>query len=188
MRLKQKITHLYAALLICNLLAWGLAIYLYAHHMTSLSLCLLAYSFGLRHGLDADHITAIDSVTRKLVTHDQPPIGVGVFFSLGHALVVVLLSLLVVLMTHSATHFFPALNTFGIWFGGLLAGIFLLLFAGINGFILLNLLRKHDFTPKGPLSTLFKPILNIVSKSWHMLFVGFLFGLGFGISLILIPA
>src|SRR5216110_3909295 len=56
-------------------------------------LAVLAYSFGLRHAFDADHISAIDNTTRKLLQSGKKPVGVGFFFSLGHSTVVLLIAL-----------------------------------------------------------------------------------------------
>lgn len=58
-----------------------------------MGMALLAYSFGLRHAVDADHIAAIDNVTRKLMQQGKTPIAVGTFFSLGHSTIVILASL-----------------------------------------------------------------------------------------------
>ena len=189
-KLNNKVTKLYGLLIAVNVLIWILAFLIYHHSSVSLGLCLLAYSFGLRHGLDADHIAAIDSVTRKLVQDLKRPVGIGFFFSLGHASVVVILSFVVVLTTASLHHYFPSLSHFGAIFGGIFSAGFLLLFSLINFFIFCRVLKKLKLMKAGQevkvndqvrgfFSHLLRPFLKVVSKSWHMFPVGFLFGLGF---------
>ena len=77
-------------LLLANVGAWAWALLLFHDHPLLLGTALLAYGFGLRHAVDADHIAAIDNVTRKLMQEGQRPVAVGFFFSLGHSTVVVL--------------------------------------------------------------------------------------------------
>ena len=93
--LRRRILAVYLFLAGLNLAAWALALALFHSYPTTLSLCFLAYGFGLRHAVDADHIAAIDNVTRKLMQQNKRPVGVGLFFSLGHSTVVILLSLAV---------------------------------------------------------------------------------------------
>ncbi len=90
--LRRRIVGLYALLLAFNTLAWLWALAAFHDHPVLLGTALLAYSFGLRHAVDADHIAAIDNVTRKLMQEGKRPVAVGFFFSLGHSTVVVLAS------------------------------------------------------------------------------------------------
>ena len=83
----------YALLLVANFAAWAWAFSAFHAYPILLGTAALAYSFGLRHAFDADHIAAIDNVTRKLMQEGQRPVGVGLFFSLGHSTVVVGLSI-----------------------------------------------------------------------------------------------
>ena len=83
---------IYAVLIAANLSAWAWALIAFAHQPILLGTALLAYSLGLRHALDADHIAAIDNVTRKLMQEGERPAAVGLFFSLGHSTIVVLAS------------------------------------------------------------------------------------------------
>ena len=85
----RKIYGLYAFLIALNASAWGLALWAFWSRPILLGTALLAYTFGLRHAVDADHISAIDNVTRKLMQERQRPVGVGFYFSLGHSSVVV---------------------------------------------------------------------------------------------------
>jgi high-affinity nickel-transport protein len=91
-RVRQRVVAMYVLLLAFNLLAWLLAFIAFFSTPRLLFLALTAYTFGLRHAFDADHISAIDNVTRKLMQEKQYPVGVGFFFSLGHSTVVVLLT------------------------------------------------------------------------------------------------
>ena len=87
----------YSLLAVVNLLVWIWALASFWRFPVPLGTALLAYSLGLRHAVDADHIAAIDNVTRKLMQQGQRPVGVGFIFSLGHSTVVVLASLCVAL-------------------------------------------------------------------------------------------
>ncbi|HSY43130.1 MAG TPA: hypothetical protein VK811_04420, partial [Candidatus Acidoferrum sp.] len=88
---------LYALLLGANLGAWIWALIAFHNYPILLGTALLAYTFGLRHAVDADHIAAIDNVTRKLMQQGKRPIGVGVCFSLGHSTIVFGLSIAIAL-------------------------------------------------------------------------------------------
>jgi nickel/cobalt transporter (NiCoT) family protein len=94
---KAKITVLYTVLIGANVLAWLWAFVLFREQPVLLGSASLAYTFGLRHAVDPDHIAAIDNVTRKLMQDGKRPISAGFFFALGHATVVIIASLLVAL-------------------------------------------------------------------------------------------
>src|ERR1700691_5040091 len=87
---KAKILAIYAMLLVFNLAAWFWALIAFHRFPVLLGTAFLAYSFGLRHAVDADHIAAIDNVTRKLMQDGKRPVAVGFMFSLGHSTVVIL--------------------------------------------------------------------------------------------------
>src|SRR5487761_704759 len=87
-QLRRAVAALYALLFGINLLAWAWALLVFHAHPILLGTALLAYGFGLRHAVDADHIAAIDNVTRKLMQEGKRPISVGFFFALGHSTVV----------------------------------------------------------------------------------------------------
>jgi high-affinity nickel-transport protein len=93
--LRGRIIGLYGFLIAANIVAWAWALWAFHSHPVLLGTALLAYSFGLRHAVDADHIAAIDNVTRKLMQEGKRPIAVGFFFSLGHSTVVVLASAII---------------------------------------------------------------------------------------------
>ncbi|MBX6755080.1 MAG: HoxN/HupN/NixA family nickel/cobalt transporter, partial [Thermorudis peleae] len=90
---RWRLAGLYSIIALMHLLGWGMLLSVAAAHPSILGLGGLAYSFGLRHAFDADHIAAIDNTTRKLLQQRQRPVGVGFFFSLGHSTVVFLIAL-----------------------------------------------------------------------------------------------
>src|SRR5207253_10454855 len=90
---RARIIGVYGILLIFNLAVWLWALVVFHPYPLLLGTALLAYSLGLRHAVDADHIAAIDNVTRKLMQEGKRPVAVGFFFSLGHSTVVVLASI-----------------------------------------------------------------------------------------------
>jgi len=85
---RGRVVAMYALLVGVNVGAWLWALVAFHSHPVLLGTALLAYAFGLRHAVDADHIAAIDNVTRKLMQQGKRPVGVGFFFSLGHSTVV----------------------------------------------------------------------------------------------------
>ena len=193
--LRARVTGLYALLIAVNLGAWAWALVAFWAHPVMLGTALLAYSFGLRHAVDADHIAAIDNVTRKLMQEGKRPISIGFWFSVGHSLVVILLSLAVAVTTTALSTHFEALKGFGDIAGTLVSTLFLFLIAAMNIVILVGIWRafrrvrrggafaEQDFdvllNNRGLLTRLFRPMFRIISRSWHMLPLGFLFGLGF---------
>src|SRR5580692_1863718 len=95
--LREKVIGVYALLFAVNIAAWAWALVALRNYPVLLGAAMLAYTFGLRHAFDADHIAAIDNVTRKLMQEEKRPISVGFFFSLGHSTVVIIASVLVAL-------------------------------------------------------------------------------------------
>src|SRR3954464_12411125 len=93
--LTGKIVAIGSLLVAANVIIWICALVVFHDHPVLLGTSLLAYGFGLRHAVDADHIAAIDNVTRKLMQDGKQPVAVGFFFSLGHSTVVLLLSVVV---------------------------------------------------------------------------------------------
>ncbi len=154
----------------------------------------LAYTLGLRHAFDADHIAAIDNTTRKLMQDGQRPVAVGLFFSLGHSTIVVMLSVLLAISASIASDI-PALQSIGGLVGTTVSAAFLLLIGLINLVVLVDIYRlfrqvssgggytdqslEQLLQNRGILARIFRPMLRLVRKSWHMYPVGFLFGLGF---------
>lgn len=195
MTMRANLVRLYGFLIGLNLVAWALALWAFWSHPILLGTALLAYTFGLRHAIDADHISAIDNATRKLMQARKAPLGVGLFFSLGHSTVVVALTLAVALGAAVVKDRLPALQHAGSLIGTSVSAGFLLLIAAINLTVLFDILvafaraRRGEIgddsnldatlNRRGLLGRLFAPLLRIVDKSWKMYPIGVLFGLGF---------
>ena len=193
--LRRRLIAIYAVLIGGNILIWLWALVALGGQPVLLGTALLAYTFGLRHAVDADHIAAIDNVTRKLMQQGQRPVGVGFFFSLGHSAVVVLLSVGVAFAASALTSRFDSMKAVGGVIGTSASALFLFAIAFINILVLISVYRtfqavkrgepfaEDDFdillNKRGFLSRIFRPLFRLVAKSWHMLAIGFLFGLGF---------
>jgi len=162
-----------------HLIGWGIFFVLGFESIT-LATALLAYTLGMRHAFDADHLVAIDGTTRKLIHEHKESHGVGFFFSLGHSTVVFIATALAVtgistigqdLLNENST-----LKQTGGFIGSLVAGSFLLLLAAWNLRILWKIVDgDKDAQPTGFFSKFIKP----VNQQWQMYPVGLLFGLGF---------
>jgi high-affinity nickel-transport protein len=192
---RHKVIGLYVVLVAANLLAWAWAFAGFNGHPLLLASALIAYGFGLRHAVDADHIAAIDNVTRKLMQEGKRPIAVGFFFSLGHSTIVIAAAILVALTASSLQQSFPGLIAVGGVVGTLVSVIFLFAIAMINFVVLVGVYRVfrqakrgEDYSegdldgflaPRGLLGRLFRTLFRLISRSWHMYPLGFLFGLGF---------
>lgn len=165
------------------------------HNHVLLGLVVIAYGLGLRHAVDADHIAAIDNTTRKLMHDGKRPIGVGLFFSLGHSTVVIIVTGLIAFSAAFIKNSLPKFKVAGAIIGLSISSFFLLLIGIGNLIVLLGLFKKwrsfkktgiykeNDFEENqikiGFIVKIFQPVLKIVDESWKMYFVGFLFGLGF---------
>lgn len=176
-----------------NVVAWLWAFTAFSINTSLLALCLIAWCYGLRHAVDADHIAAIDSATRKLIQQKKRALTTGAWFSLGHSTIVVLASIGIALTTSAFKQHMLWLQNVGGVIGTAVSAAFLLILATINLIIFCQVwkafrhLKKtgiyagstEDVTVAGPLSWIFRPAFRLVGKDWHMYFVGFLFGLGF---------
>ncbi|MGH7073340.1 MAG: HoxN/HupN/NixA family nickel/cobalt transporter [Stellaceae bacterium] len=186
---------IYAVLIVGQVLIWLWASVVLGDRPVLFGTALLAYTFGLRHAVDADHIAAIDNVTRRLMQHGQRPVGVGFFFSLGHSAVVVFLSIGVAFAASELASRFASMKAVGGIISVSVSALFLFAIALINALVLVSVYRtfqavkcgepfgEDDFdvllNRRGFLSRIFRPLFRLVTKSWHMLAIGFLFGLGF---------
>jgi nickel/cobalt transporter (NiCoT) family protein len=134
-----------------------------------------AYTLGLRHAFDADHIAAIDNTTRKLMSRGERPLSVGFFFSLGHSTIVFVAALGV----HGLSGRLQDSSALSV-VGTTVSGSFLYLIALANLVLLAGALRDGPAAqPSGPMFRLFGRLFRTVDKPWHMYPVGLLFGLGF---------
>src|SRR5579863_1879823 len=113
MTTRANVVRLYGFLIALNLGAWALALWAFWSRPVLLGTALLAYTFGLRHAVDADRIAAIDNVTRKLMQERQRPVGVGFFFSLGHSAVVICMSIGVAFAASALTSRFGSMKAVG---------------------------------------------------------------------------
>lgn len=147
-----------------------------------LMLGLLALSFGLRHGFDADHIVAIDNITRKFQAEEKNSLSTGLFFALGHSTIVFLLTLMIVCGLKHFHHTEKTLQVYGGVIGASISAVFLWLTAAmnINALIILLKNKQHQHTlPRSILSFIGKTFFQKIDKPSKMVGVGFLFGLGF---------
>ena len=193
--LKGRLIRLYAVLILANLGAWTWALVAFRGYPLLLGTAFLAYSFGLRHAVDADHIAAIDNVTRKLMQQGKKPVGVGFFFSLGHSSVVVALSVVIAATASSLQERFSDLKDVGGIIGTSVSAFFLFAIAAANLVILSGLYRSFRAARRGGtlkdddvdlllaggglLSRVLRRLFRLIGTSWHMYPMGLLFGLGF---------
>jgi high-affinity nickel-transport protein len=192
---RGRIAVMYAGLIAANVAAWVWALVAFREFPALLGTALLAYTFGLRHAVDADHIAAIDNVTRKLMQEGKRPVGVGMYFSLGHSTIVVGLSVVIALVSGAIANRFDTLKDAGGIIGTAISAFFLLAIAVANIFILVSVYRTfravksgaeyHEedlnllLSKRGFFGRIFRRLFRLIAHSWQMYFVGFLFGLGF---------
>jgi nickel/cobalt transporter (NiCoT) family protein len=192
---RGKIAVIYAVLVTANLLSWIWALIAFRQYPVLLGTALLAYTFGLRHAVDADHIAAIDNVTRKLMQVGKRPISVGLFFSLGHSTVVIVASVLVAFAVSALQSKFEHFKDIGGVIGTSVSAFFLIAIAGANTIILVGVWRMFNavrrgehlveedldilLAQRGVLGRLLRSLFGMISRSWHMYPLGLLFGLGF---------
>jgi nickel/cobalt transporter (NiCoT) family protein len=192
---RAKIGAIYALLLAANGLVWTWAVIALADRPTLLGTAVLAYVLGLRHGVDADHIAAIDNVVRKLMQEGKRPVSVGLFFSLGHSLVVAIAVAAIASAAFALRSYFHEFKLIGSIIGTGASAFFLLAIAIINLVVLRGVwgsfrrarrgepVAEHELNlllaGRGFLARIFRPLFRMVSRSWQMFPVGFLFGLGF---------
>ena len=192
---RAKVLRMFALLGAVNLLVWLWAFAEFHDNALLLGTAFLAYSFGLRHAFDADHIAAIDNLTRRLMRQQQRPIAVGLFFSLGHSTVVVGLVLAIAFGTTAMQGHFAALKEFGGVIGTSASALFLFAIAAANLVVLFEVFRTYQAVKSGAqladddidhvlgkgglLSRLLRPVFGLIERSWHAYPLGLLFGLGF---------
>ena len=186
---------IYTLLLAGNLAAWGWALLAFRDNPVLLGTALLAYGFGLRHAVDADHIAAIDNVTRKLMQEGRRPVAVGFFFSLGHSSVVIIASAALAVAASAMQARIELLKDVGGVIGTSVSAFFLFAIAILNLIVFrgvyrafrrvraggayveedLDILLAHG----GVLTRLLRPLFRLIRHSWMMFPLGFLFGIGF---------
>ncbi|MDB5360790.1 MAG: transition metal uptake transporter, Ni2+-Co2+ transporter (NiCoT) family [Rhodospirillales bacterium] len=173
-------------ILIANLAAWLWAGFGLGAAPEAMAAAVLAYTLGLKHAVDADHIAAIDNTTRKLMGEGRRSLAGGLWFSLGHSTIVVLVTLAIALASDGARDWLDGLKDAGALLGTAVSVLFLIVIGLGNLFVLVRLWRQwrrgvvgaHPM-PAGVMGRLLRPVLGLVSRSWHLYPVGVLFGLGF---------
>jgi high-affinity nickel-transport protein len=186
---------LFGGLIAANIGAWVWAWATFHDRPTLLGTALLAWVFGLRHAVDADHIAAIDNVVRKLMRDGGRPRTVGLWFSLGHSTIVVLASLAIAGAASAVQDRLDLAKSIGGLVGTSVSAVFLLVIAAVNLAILREIWRSFRavrrggrldedaldrlLAGRGLLARLFRPLFGAITRSWHMYPLGFLFGLGF---------
>jgi nickel/cobalt transporter (NiCoT) family protein len=193
--LAGRILGIYVLLITANVAAWLWALAAFQLYPVLLGTAFLAYTFGLRHAFDADHIAAIDNVTRKLMQEGKRPVAVGLFFSLGHSTIVTGLSIAIAATTVAVQSQFDAFKSIGGVIGTLVSALFLFVIATANIFVLISVYQVFRAVKRGGrfieedlefvlahqgfLSRIFRRLFRVVERSWHMYPLGLLFGLGF---------
>jgi high-affinity nickel-transport protein len=194
-RTRRKVAGMYAILVSANVGAWLWALAAFHGDALLLGTAFLAYSFGLRHAFDADHIAAIDNITRKLMQDGRRPIAVGFFFSLGHSTIVVALVLAIALATTALQGHFATFREIGGVIATAISATFLLAIAAANIVVLITVYRawravrdtgrlpQEDvdriLSKSGVIGRLLRPLFALIAASWQAYPLGLLFGLGF---------
>jgi nickel/cobalt transporter (NiCoT) family protein len=193
--MRGRIVAIYAVLLAGNLAAWAAAWFVFGGNPALFATAGLAYLFGLRHGFDADHIAAIDNVTRRLMHDGRRPVAVGLYFALGHSSVVVAASLAIAMLAERLGTGFAALGRWSDMIGASVSALFLFVIAAVNLIVLgevWRVFRSADAAPaaadaalrqlldrRGLVARLLRPAFRLIGASWHMFPLGMLFALGF---------
>ena len=191
---RRRLATAYGVLVVLNCAAWAWAIVCFHHRPALLGIAFVTYGLGLRHAVDADHIAAIDNVTRKLMQSGQRPAAVGLFFALGHASVVVIISGAVA----EAVNLLGTIRSWqmvGEFISTGVSAVFLFAVATMNIAIFVGIyanyrrlrsglpFRDEDLglllSGRGFLSRIMRPLFGLITRSWQMLILGLLFGLGF---------
>jgi len=192
--LKARLVAIYCVLAVLNIGAWIWAIVAFHDKPVLLGVALVIYGLGLRHAVDADHIAAIDNVTRKLMQMKQRPVAVGFFFAMGHSAIVVFVAGMVAAAA-SMLAGFQSLQAVGGTVSTAVSALFLFAIAAMNIIIFISIYKSYRrvrtggiyveedldilLNNRGFLARIFRPLFKLVTKSWHMFPLGFLFGLGF---------
>jgi high-affinity nickel-transport protein len=192
---RSRIILVYALIITATAGVWLWAWNVFSAYPLLLGTGFLAYTFGLRHAVDADHIAAIDNVTRKLMQDGKQPVNVGFFFSLGHSLVVIIAALGVALTAGAFKGKIDSFNDTAGVIGTCVSAGFLLLLGVLNLVVFLQVYRTFRqvkktgvysdedlnllLSKRGFMSRIFRSLFGMVNSSWLMFPIGFLFGLGF---------
>ena len=192
--LRVRLIGIYGILAVPNIGAWLWALVAFHDRPALLGIALVIYGLGLRHAVDADHIAAIDNVTRKLMQDNQRPVSVGFFFAMGHSTIVIVVAAAVA-GAASMLSSFQSFEDVGGTISTSISALFLFAIAAMNIVIFFSIYRSYRrvraggaydaadldllLNDRGFLARIFRPLFRLVTRSWHMLLLGFLFGLGF---------
>src|ERR1035438_6536399 len=146
---RGRIVMIYGVLIFANVAAWVWAFVEFSHLPVLIGTAVLAYSLGLRHAIDADHIAAIDNVTRKLMQEGKRPVAVGFFFALGHSTVVVVASIAVALTASALTDKLVSYREIGGIVGTSASALFLFIIAVANLLVLRGVYRAFRIAERG---------------------------------------
>ena len=186
-----------ALIALINIAIWIVIGIILHFHAALISTAVLSYTLGLRHALDADHISAIDLMTRRLIASGQRPVTVGTFFSLGHSTIVVITSIVVAATAAAVSNKFSGFGLVGGIIGSAVSASFLILLGAMNAYILFRLIKQMkkvlnlrdgeeeqgwQIEGGGCLFRVLKKMFKIIDKPWKMYPLGILFGLGFDTS------
>jgi nickel/cobalt transporter (NiCoT) family protein len=197
----RQIRWMFASIILLHVIGFGVFIaFVVPQHYKGLGIGVsaLAYTLGLRHAFDADHISAIDNTTRKLMNEGKKPVSVGYFFSLGHSTIVVAIGAGIVIAEKTVygavSHNGSGLEQFGGIFGTVVSATFLYLIAILNIVILAGIVKvarmmkggqfdeaelERQLENRGFMSRIFGKWMRSITKEWQMYPVGVVFGMGF---------
>ena len=177
-----------------HVVGWALFLYYSRGNPALAGLGTLAYTFGLRHAFDADHIAAIDNTTRKFLQDGKRSLGVGFFFSLGHSTVVLSLVTGLALAASTVNSHVPAFQDYGGYISASVSGTFLWIIGILNLIVLVDIVRifrrmkrgsyneeelEERLLDRGMMNRFLGRFARKIKASWQMYPLGILFGLGF---------
>ena len=189
-----------ALLILVNLIIWAIVAIVLHYNPFLASTAVLSYTLGLRHALDADHISAIDLMTRRLIASGQKPVTVGTYFSLGHSTIVIITCIVVAATSGALEKRFDGFREIGGVIGTSVSAAVLILLGIGNAWILYKLVQRMRVVLKAPeqemaqvgpgldlegggiLVRVFKRVFKFIDRPWKMYPLGVLFGLGFDTS------
>jgi high-affinity nickel-transport protein len=192
-------------LIAVNLVVWVAVAIVLRFHPALISSAALSYTLGLRHALDADHISAIDLMTRRLIASGQRPATVGTFFSLGHSTIVIITCIVVAATSGALRDRFDNFSHIGNIIGTSVSAAVLIILCVGNGWVLYKLVQRlkevladqrrqqlegedpivqDQFALEGAgfLARVFKRLFRVIDRPWKMYPLGVVFGLGFDTS------
>jgi high-affinity nickel-transport protein len=191
---KVHIGSIYGCLAVFTVILMIFATEIGVKYLVLAGLGIVSYVLGLRHAVDADHIAAIDNTTRKLIQQGKRPVTVGMWFSLGHSVIVIALTVALIIATRAVANAVPAFESGGAILGTTISGVFLFIIGLVNLMIVLGVYKTFKALKTGQIGTAqvdesmnknsfmnrtMGKLFKIVNEPWQIFPVGILFGLGF---------